>query len=518
MAIISGTVNNDSLNGGGGSDLIDGQLGNDTLNGQSGNDTIIGGVGNDIIDDFFGNDILFGGEGNDNLDGGPASDTIFGGNGNDTLSSGTSGVSSTNILFGEDGDDQLFGDGNEIRTGFTPSIDILDGGSGNDTLLSRGLSDTLNGGDGDDLLETRRDGDDILNGGNGNDTLNADGILFSSSNPNVTLNGGNGSDSIRGGFGDDNLNGGSGNDTLSSGLGDDILNGGSGNDFFFGSFGNDIAIGGGGQDRFDAFGGGNDIITDFGGVGTGTNPSQAVIDEVDIIEFSDSGQTAKNLLLTQNGSDLEITFEGNSSDKVVLKNFNLEDLDNLSQGIGNILFDNDLTIQDSFDVVNANQLRSTVFNPNTVTFLNDLNNNTSGFNNSDDVINGQGGNDTLSGLSGNDLLRGGDGNDTLVGGNGVDTLVGGNGEDILDGGNGPLNTLTGGSDADIFVLRSTQSQFITDFEVGIDKFLLDDGLTFGALSFTQLPSATTIEANNSTIGLVEGVSESALNNISNFMS
>jgi Ca2+-binding RTX toxin-like protein len=78
-----------------------------------------------------------------------------------------------------------------------------------------------------------------------------------------------------------------------------------------------------------------------------------------------------------------------------------------------------------------------------VLFVNDLNNNVFGFDNSDDVINGQGGNDLLDGLSGNDLLRGGTGNNTLNGGAGDDTLRvdssigdnllgGGHGNDFLD--------------------------------------------------------------------------------------
>ena len=185
--------------------------------------------------------------------------------------------------------------------------------------------------------------------------------------------------------------------------------------------------GGGDRDRFAiAAGDGFDIIPDFGGVGTGRNPSQAIIDEVDTIQFFGEGLTAENMLLTPNGPDLEIAFEGVDNTKVLLQNFKLEDLDNLttetgaSVTIGNILFDGQIEIEDSFDVVNANDNRRRVFNRNTVTFLNDLDNNTKGFKNSDDVINGQGGNDTLEGLSGDDLLRGGPGADTLTGHSGAD--------------------------------------------------------------------------------------------------
>ncbi len=91
-------------------------------------------------------------------------------------------------------------------------------------------------------------------------------------------------------------------------------------------------------------------------------------------------------------------------DPPILKDFALENLDNLSKApgatvnLGNILFDGDRTIQDSFDVFNAEDIRKFLFNRNTVTFLNDLDNVVFGFN--DDVINGQGGNDRLFGLGG----------------------------------------------------------------------------------------------------------------------
>ncbi|MHC5615501.1 MAG: hypothetical protein ACYTXA_32165 [Nostoc sp.] len=41
-----------------------------------------------------------------------------------------------------------------------------------------------------------------------------------------------------------------------------------------------------------------DTITDFGGVGKGTNPTAAVIAEVDTLIFRGYGLTARNLLLT----------------------------------------------------------------------------------------------------------------------------------------------------------------------------------------------------------------------------
>jgi Ca2+-binding RTX toxin-like protein len=93
------------------------------------------------------------------------------------------------------------------------------------------------------------------------------------------------------------------------------------------------------------------------------------------------------------------------------------------------LFGGQTTLEDSFDVFNADWNYGQVFNRNTVTFLNDLNNTIQGFENSDDVINGQGGNDHINGLSGDDRLRGGAGNDRLHGGTGDDQLTGDAGVD-----------------------------------------------------------------------------------------
>ena len=259
-----------------------------------------------------------------------------------------------------------------------------------------------------------------------------------------------------------NIIGTNGNDTLVGSNEADTIKGLAGNDTITSFSGNDTLIGGGGKDKFvyEYYYGSNntDIITDFGGVDKGTNPTAAVIAEVDTLNFQGNDSfTAQNLLLTQNGNNLEINFEGDAYEtrflgtKVILQNFALENLENLSKStgatvnLGNILFDGQTTITDSFDVFNANSSQSTLFNLNTVTFLNDLNNNVNGFDNSDDVINGQGGDDIIDGLSGNDILRGGAGNDSLIGGVGDDALIGGVGNDSLTGN----DTLVGGAGNDI---------------------------------------------------------------------
>ncbi|MBW4549589.1 MAG: S8 family serine peptidase, partial [Aphanocapsa sp. GSE-SYN-MK-11-07L] len=275
---------------------------------------------------------------------------------------------------------------------------------------------------------------------------------------------------------------------------DDIFNGGAGNDVITARKGNDTLTGGGDRDTFVIrLGDGTDTVTDFRSVGKGSQPTQPVIGETDTIKFEGAGLTARNMLLTQKGSSLEIAFEGIDNPKVILNNFALENLDNLSQAsgakvnLGSILFNGQTTVQDSFDVFDANLTRTTIWNRNSVTFLNDLNNTTKGFDNSNDVINAQGGNDTIDGLSGNDLLRGGAGNDSLKGGLGNDTLLGNEGNDVLAGG-ADNDILTGGSGQDrfsfdinaAFNLALIGQDTITDFALTLDKVVLDK-TTFTAL-------------------------------------
>ena len=258
-------------------------------------------------------------------------------------------------------------------------------------------------------------------------------------------------------------------------------------------------------------GDGTDTIADFGGVGKGVKPSAATIAEADTLQFIGAGLTARNLLLTQNGSNLEIAFENvANSPKVILQNFQLENLDNLrkstgaSVDLGNILFNGQTSIQDSFDVFDANSNSCDLFNRNSVTFLNELNNNVNGFDNSADVINAQGGNDVIHGNGGNDLLRGGAGNDTLNGGAGNDTLIGGVGNDSLVGGNG----------ADVFVVGAgLGTDTAKDFVKGTDLIGLSAGLTFGQLTL----SGNSIIFGSETLVVLTGVNTTSLT-AANFVS
>jgi Ca2+-binding RTX toxin-like protein len=95
------------------------------------------------------------------------------------------------------------------------------------------------------------------------------------------------------------------------------------------------------------------------------------------------------------------------------------------------------------------------------------------------------GNDTVVGTSGEDRLDGGNGNDNVYGLDGHDWLTGGNGDDALDGGTGNDrlegergdDRLTGGTGADLFLFgKSGGSDVVTDYQVGVDKLVLQDGI------------------------------------------
>jgi RTX calcium-binding nonapeptide repeat (4 copies) len=243
------------------------------------------------------------------------------------------------------------------------------------------------------------------------------------------------------------------------------------------------------------------VVNSFGGVGRGAQPSPEIIAEVDTIRLNGEDLIAKNMILTQNGSDLVITFEGANQTQLTLRNFSLENLDNLALAtgssfqIGNILFNGDTQIQDSFDVINADAILHQVLRRNTVTFLNDSDNQVSGYDASDDVINGQGGNDILLGLGGNDILRGGVGDDILLGGAG-------------------LNMLTGNSGSDTFVLSLEGISYVTDFTLGQDRIALQDGIRAEQITIEQgtgiNSSSTWVKYQNVTVMSLSGVQANAL--------
>ncbi|MEH2078704.1 MAG: calcium-binding protein [Nostoc sp.] len=442
-----------------------------------------------------------------NISGTDYNDNIVGNSGNDTLSTGYAG---NDTIDGGKGDDVLSVNYDNVKKGitttFNPTTNIgLIKADTNQVsyknierlnISGTDYNDNIVGNSGNDTLSTGYAGNDTIDGGEGDDVLSVNynsynGSAAIATTYNATTNTGSirsGTDQVNyknierlnilGTDYNDRIVGNSGNDTLSGGAGNDTLTGGAGNDEF-------------------VYNNGTDTITDFIGVGKGSNPSATVIASLDTLQFISSGYTAENLQLTQNGNNLEIGFENPANIEVILQNFKLENLDNLPAtssrpAIGNILFYGQTSVTDSFDVFDANSTQANLFNKNTVTFLNNLDNNITGFDNSNDVINGQGGNDIIDGLSGNDILRGGAGNNTLIGGTGNDTLIGGTGNDTLIGGTGN-DTLIGGAgnniltgDADDDILNISGSIGNNTLEGGAD----DDRLSVNASTGDNLLSGS----------------------------
>lgn len=296
----------DTLDAGGGDDIVRGFAAADYLNGEAGNDQLFGGngwdrlnggEGDDLLDghyqrDFLnggaGNDILFGGFGRDDLDGGDGDDSLEGGNGTDDLVGGAG----NDLLIGGAGKDTLNGGaGNDIMDGGAGQDRLL-GDIGDDVLLGSGGKDTLFGGDGDDMLDGGAKADQLF-GGAGQDQI-------AGGTGRDNLFGGDGDDHLEGQAGHDLLLGESGTDTLFGGAGDDTLEGGDGADILLGGTGKDRMTGGQGADRF-VFeeSPGMDVITDFE-------------DGVDAIEFMIEAFGFEDLDVLQDGDDAVVSHAGGS--------------------------------------------------------------------------------------------------------------------------------------------------------------------------------------------------------------
>jgi len=201
---------------------------------------ILAGSGNDIIDGTaatasltltggLGNDTLVGGFGNDNLDGGAGSDSLVGNDGNDTLAGGASR------------DTLLGGAGNDTAIVTVGDFDVIDLGAGQDGVVFHGTNKS------DDITVSRRVGPE------GPEVIFTIGRKTSS-----TLYKNGETVSVFGGAGNDHIVmdasaavtwkaaffGEAGNDHLVGSTGDDTLDGGAGNDILVGGGGNDLLISG----------------------------------------------------------------------------------------------------------------------------------------------------------------------------------------------------------------------------------------------------------------------------------
>ena len=303
--------------------------------------------------------------------------------------------------------------------------------------------------------------------------------------------------------GNDVYDGGVGRDAIFDGVGNDIVHGGADGDGFFMDAGRDEYYGDDGEDIFfneytgtdytrfasnieagEIFDGGDggDIIQINDHIGYTMAFGHTTLRSIEMLNFvTDPGVSthawflaeqvgaglADNLLLQTGASgDLQIDFVMGASTSLDLSHM----------------------------MIMANHLSIFVIGDNDAeTIVGPV---SSGIEWGSALLFGNGGNDTMYAGSVSTRLDGGEGDDALFGalhidllngGAGADILVGGGANDTLSGGWGN-DTLAGGDDYDRFVFDGPLSDTdkILDFEVGVDKIVLDHNiflaLPAGALS------------------------------------
>lgn len=126
---------------------------------------------------------------------------------------------------------------------------------------------------------------------------------------------------------------------------------------------------------------------------------------------------------------------------------------------------------------------------------------------SNDTVYGGDGADTIYGNQGNDLIRSGAGADSIQAGAGNDTVFGEAGADRIYGGSQGYDEITGGADADDFLLPNDGSWFdtVTDFVSGIDDISVTSSAIGSArpLHFIGVESATTSAGATNSIEIAE---------------
>ncbi|WP_146217020.1 Ig-like domain-containing protein [Falsiroseomonas bella] len=272
-AALQGTGNAaaNRLSGNAAGNLLRGLDGNDRLNGGRGADTMEGGDGRDlfVVDDPGDRVVEKPGEGVDYVQAFidftlPDSVEMLilagaapGGTGN-ALANFIQGNAVANLLAGEAGDDTLDGD---------IGADTMEGGAGNDLFRVDQAGDVVveQPGEGLDTVQAQvshalaENVENLV-------LLAAAGTSDGTGNALANRMVGNGTaNALVGEGGEDSLFGLGGADTLLGGDGADRILGGSGDDLLAGGAAEDTLLGEGGQDvfRFDAVGGGVDLILDF---------------------------------------------------------------------------------------------------------------------------------------------------------------------------------------------------------------------------------------------------------------
>ena len=545
---IIGNNANNRLDGLAGDDTLDGGAGNDTMIGGTGSDyyfvnsagdvVVETGSGEDTVESTLdyvlgarlenlrltgttalratGNELnneLYGSSLANVLDGRSGADMMAGGSGNDTyvVDNGWDRVveaenagddlvrSSVDFDLGYNlenleltGLEEISGAGNTLANRITGNAmnNLIDGGAGADTMIGGAGDDTyVVDNTADVVSEVDQAGNDQIRTVLSSYDLARNPFverlqLFIDSWDNAANRTGLGNalnNELVGNAGNNRLDGRDGNDTLHGNSGADSLYGGNGNDSLDGGAGVDRMEGGTGNDTYVV-----DQVADF--------LVEAANAGTDTVESSVSCMLSanfENLTLT-NGSGWSVPAidgQGNSSNNRLIGNSanNALDgglgVDTMVGGLGNDTYSVDNVGDVVFELQfgGIDEVRSSVshtlgaFTEN-LTLTASSNVNATG-NVLRNVIKGNAAANRLTGMVGNDSLSGESGHDTLTGC-----------ADLVGGGRAEIDTLTGGSGKDVFVLGSAAGVFyddgdaasngrqdyalITDFTVGEDSHRL----------------------------------------------
>ena len=398
------STGNDYISSGGGIDFIRASRGgDDIIDAGAGWDFVI-----ESVDVGGGNDVIMGGADRDILSGGAGNDRIY---------------ANAQVSV-----DEAIATGNIANSGIAQYGDWLSGGTDDDTLIGSAASDVLMGGDGADLLIGGA-GDDYIAGdvnwtssdfawyavnNNTNYTWTIyfnpepgyDGYNLPTTGAADVIYGGEGNDRVTGGFGNDVIFGEGGDDILWGDDGKDVLMGGAGIDVIFGGTGEDIIIGGTGDDILDG-GAGQDIY--IYNLGDGIDHIRENVAGSNTLRFG-AGINARDITLSLGSLKLDL---GNG-DEIHIDNFDRNDVFN-SSSINSFEFDDGTVLTSTDLLARGFDLNGTVNND----FIYGTN--------TTDRINGLGGDDFLAGYDGDDVLDGGAGNDNMYGGSGNDIYLFGRG-------------------------------------------------------------------------------------------
>src|SRR6185369_1275524 len=344
----------------------------------------------------------------------------------------------------------------------TAGNDTVDGLAGDDTLAGLGGNDTLRGGLGNDSL-IGGTGDDTYvvdvatdviteQAGEGTDSVN---VLFTAAGT-YTLGANVENAQVGNATLGVNLTGNAENNALQGNAQANILTGGAGNDTLDGLAGSDALVGGAGNDSYvidvttdvitEALNEGADQVSvQLAAAGTYTlaanlenaaigNGTAGVNLTGNLLDNSLQGNASANILDGAAGND---ALDGGAGNDTLIGGLGN---DSLAGGVGDDVFN----VDSQLDVVTENLGEGTdrietalgsyslaaIANVENLTYTGLAAFSGTGNTLANSLVGGAG-NDTLDGGAGNDTLTGNAGNDTLTGGVGDDSLDGGEGNDLL---------------------------------------------------------------------------------------